>query len=192
MSWLVTNKRNILFLWVLLFLIDGYGQQYYAEEINLPGTILKNFYRIDEDVYRSGQPSGKAFHALENLGIKEVLNLRSRHNDKDEAKGTGIILHHIRINAHSISEAHLLEAMRIIKNRTGPILIHCWHGSDRTGAVIATYRMVFQLIPAEEAIEEMKEGGFGHHRIFSNIVKTLRKLNVENIRQELGLENELN
>lgn len=159
------------------------AQSFSAEAITLPDSKLKNFYRIDEGVYRSEQPTKKDFKALEEFGIEEVLNLRRWHSDEDEVDvNSPLILHRIKTNAHSIDANELVEALRVIRNRQGPILIHCRHGSDRTGAVVAMYRIVFQDVSKEEAIAEMKEGDFGFHSIYVNIVRTIRKIDVDAVK----------
>lgn len=182
--------KQFTFLLFMLFCISVVAcrEAHRAESIHLAGSTIQNFHRIDSGVYRSDQPSRADMQALEAFGIREVLNLRNFHNDNDEAEGTSLILHHIRTNAFSIRTKQLTEAMRIIRDRKGPILIHCLHGSDRTGAVIALYRMVFQHVPKEDAIREMKEGGYGHHAIFFNIPWTLERIDVEKIRRELDIQ----
>lgn len=157
-----------------------------AEKITLPDCRLKNFYRIGKGVYRSDQPSYKDFLALEKYGIKEVLNLRSRHNDNDEARDTAITLHRLRTKASQMQLSDLTEALRIIRNRKGPILIHCWHGSDRTGAICAMYRIVFQGVSKQQAIDEMVEGIFGFHMIFDNIIDVIQHANINKIKRELS------
>jgi protein tyrosine/serine phosphatase len=174
-------RRPLFILSILFIAILAFAQHLPAEKINLPGSKLDNLYRIDKDVYRSEQPDGKDFEALEAFGIKEVLNLRRFHSDDDEAKGTTIRLHRLKTHAHAISEQQVVEALNIINNRQGPILIHCRHGSDRTGAVLAMYRIVFQNYTKEQAIEEMTEGGFGFHKIYGNIVRMVRNADVERI-----------
>lgn len=177
-----------LFIFSVLFIATiAFAQQQTAEKVTLPDSKLNNMHRVDEGVYRSEQPSKKDFKALEAFGIKEVLNLRRWHSDDDEAEGTNIKLHRLKTNAHAISEQQVIQALRIIKNRKGPILIHCRHGSDRTGAVLAMYRIVFQNYTKEQAIEEMKEGGFGFHKIYRNIVRMIEKADIPQIKKELGL-----
>jgi len=185
-------KRNIL-IFPLLFLIitTVAAQQQSAEKIALLQSKLENLFRIDDGVYRSEQPSKKDFKALEAFGIDEVLNLRRYHSDNKEAESTTIKLHRIKTHAHSISEKQVTEALRIIKDREGPILIHCRHGSDRTGAVLAMYRIVFQGYSKEDAIKEMKEGGFGFHKIYRNIVRMIEKADIDQIRNELGMSGTL-
>ncbi len=156
-----------------------------VQKIELPGSGLDNFYCIDTGVYRSEQPGYEGFRALEEYGIREVLSLRNFHTDTRKARGTSLCLHHIRTRASKISEAEVTEALRIIKDRTGPIVIHCWHGSDRTGAVIAMYRIVFQGYSKEEAIREMSGGGFGFHAQFQEIVLMIQAADIDRIRKEL-------
>lgn len=163
-------------------------QKLIAEKITLPGCKLKNFYRIGDGVYRSDQPTAACFKALEKFGIKEVLNLRNFHNDNREAQGTQIILHRLRTRASRIRLTALINALRIIRNRKGPILIHCWHGSDRTGAICAMYRIIFQHIDKDTAIHEMVEGEFGFHMIFDDIIDVIYHADINRIRRELRIK----
>lgn len=158
-----------------------------AEKISLQGCKLKNFYRIGDGVFRSDQPSATCFKALELYGIKEILNLRNRHSDNDAARETNLKLHRLRTRASKIRLAGLIEALRIIRDRKGPILIHCWHGSDRTGAICALYRIVFQGIEKEQAIHEMVEGDFGFHMIFDDIIDVIHHANIPKIQRELRI-----
>lgn len=156
-----------------------------AEKITLPGCRLKNFYRIGNGIYRSDQPTYKCFRELEKFGIDEVLNLRNMHNDNDEAKGTSIRLHHLRTRASRMSLDDLVNALRIIRDRKGPLLFHCWHGSDRTGAVAAMYRIVFQRVSKDDAIHEMTESTFGFHMTFDGIIDVIYSANIAKIRRDL-------
>lgn len=156
-----------------------------GQKIELEGSNLGNFHRVDEGLYRSDQPDAADFRALERYGIREVLNLRNFHSDDDEAAGTALLLHRLRTRAGSIDERELIEALRIIQNRRGPLLIHCWHGSDRTGAVVAIYRIVVQGVPKEQAITELTEGGFGYHSIYSNIPETIRGIDIDRVKRAL-------
>jgi protein tyrosine/serine phosphatase len=149
---------------------------------------LNNMYKVDEGVYRSEQPDKKQFQALEHYGIKEILNLRYWHSDSRHVKTTNLQLHRIKMNAHDANDFDVVSALRIIKNRKGPILIHCHHGSDRTGLIVAMYRIVFQSVSKENAISEMIRGGFGFHEIYDNILRYINGVNVDNIRKQLNLK----
>ncbi len=146
-------------------------------------------FKVDTKLYRSQQPRKRDFRTLlEKHGIREVLNLRWYHDHRRQARAVGLKLHRIASKASKISVQQLIEALRVIRDAQGPVLVHCWHGADRTGAVIAMYRIVFQGVTKEEAIREMTEGGFGFHgRTFPNIIETILGVDVAYVRRELGL-----
>ena len=146
-------------------------------------TYIENFYQIDDEFFRSGNPGKEAFLELESLGIMEVINLQTYHSDDNEAEGTNVTLHRVKMNAHRITEEDVVEVLRIIKDRKGKILIHCKHGSDRTGLIAAMYRIIFQGWTKEEATDELVNGGYGHHRIFKNIPKFIKKADIPRIKE---------
>lgn len=146
-------------------------------------TTLKNFHQLDAKVYRSAQPDAVGFAELKQRGIVTVLNLRDNHSDDAEAKGTGLDLRRIEMEADDITVPQLIAALRIIHQAKGPVLVHCWHGSDRTGAVSAAYRIVVQGWEKEAAIAELVDGGYGYHSIYGNIPQLLRGLDVAAVKR---------
>ena len=65
------------------------------------------------------------------------------------------------------------------------MLLHCLHGADRTGMMIAMYRMLYQDWPRDKAIDELKNGGYGYHAVWKNIERYLSRVNVEDIRARI-------
>jgi len=152
------------------------------------GTDLGNFYRIDEGVYRSEQPESESAESLQVLGIGEILNLRQFHSDDDELEDAGFRLNSVAMNAGEVTEAQIIEALRIIKDKEAPVLIHCWHGSDRTGVTVAAYRIVFNGWTKAQALDEMVNGGYGYHStIYPNLVALVKALDVKRIREALEM-----
>ena len=150
------------------------------------GMALDNFYRIDAQVYRSQQPDDEAMRALATLGMRSVLNLREYHKDDDEAAGTDLKLYRVPVDAADIDDAFVIEALSALHQAEKPVLIHCWHGSDRTGVVAAMYRMVFQNWPREQAIDEFVNGGYGYHaNFYPTIERYLESVDVEAIRRQV-------
>ncbi len=166
----------------LLFYLSGLFSQ---TVIKIDSLGLNNLYQIDKGVFRSEQPGKLDFVRLEKFGITEVLNLRLWHSDEDEAKDTDLILHRVPMRAGNIKERDVVQALKIIQNRKGSILIHCKHGSDRTGLIVAMYRIVFQGYTKEQAIREMTEGGFGFHTIYTNIIDYIQQADIEKIKNQL-------
>jgi len=161
---------------------SGQRPEVWAQSV--PSKSLKNFYRLDAKVYRSAQPDKAGFRELEALGIKNILNLRDYHKDKP-AKGSALKLHRVEMDAARITEAQVVEALRFIKTSEGPVLVHCWHGSDRTGAVSALYRVVFQDWTKEAAIEELTGGGYGFHPIYKNIPELILRADIPGLRKKV-------
>ena len=123
---------------------------------------------------------------MENMGITNLLSLRTISTDNYLANSTAISCHSVPINYLRIDERAVLKAVGIMQSpKNRPLLVHCRHGSDRTGLVCATYRVLVQDWTKEEAIEEMLLGDYGFHTYFSNIVSFIRNLDVEKARQML-------
>jgi len=151
-------------------------------------TGMTNLYQVDKGVYRAAQPDDDDIGDLKAIGIKEVLNLREYHHDNGELDGARLILKRVPMNAGEVTQAQLIEALRIIKQRKGPILIHCWHGSDRTGVTVAAYRILFNHWSKQQALDEMIHGGYGYHAgIFPNLVELVKKLDIPAMRKALQL-----
>jgi len=147
---------------------------------------LKNGYWVDGRVYRSAQPDAQGMKVLEQLGVRRVLNLREFHDDRDENGATTLKLFNVPMNAAHIRDEEVVKALQIILASEEPILVHCWHGSDRTGTVVAMYRMVVQGWSRDEAIDELVHGGYGYHAVYDNIPEYLERVDLEEIRRQLG------
>jgi protein tyrosine/serine phosphatase len=146
---------------------------------------LKNFYKLDDHAYRSAQPDEEGFEYLKTLGIKNILNLRDYHNDDPGSKKPGLNLYRVEMDAGKIKTADVVKALRFIKQSESPVLIHCWHGSDRTGTISAMYRIVFQNWSKEDALDELMHGGFGYHSIYKNIPEFIRQADIKEIKQKV-------
>lgn len=178
-------QRILIFTSFILLCTNIVAQ---SDNVKTPLPDIKNLHKVDQGVYRCSQPNKEQFLELEKIGFKEILNLRRYHSDNKDAVDTQLVLHHIKIRAEAVNEKHLLKALSIIKKRKGAILIHCHHGSDRTGAVVAMYRIVFQGWTKQQAIEEMKNGGYGFHGIYQNIPKLIEKIDIDSFKEKLSNE----
>ena len=153
----------------------------------------KNFHKVNENLYRSGQPDEDEFESLYSFNnIRSVLNLRENNSDKDEIDAVNfkrekkIKLCEIPLDTGNISEGELYKILTVIRDAPKPLLIHCWHGSDRTGCAVAAYRIVFENWSVEDAISELMKPEYGHHKnIYTNIPELLRKADWKKIRETI-------
>jgi tyrosine-protein phosphatase SIW14 len=184
---------QIMSLLLVLWSVGGAAEEIRTRPLDwaqpMIGTELGNFYQLSDEVYRSKQPGDEDMRTLASMGIRSILNLREYHNDDDEAKDSGLVLFHVPVAAGAVDDRFVVKALRTIRQAKKPILIHCWHGSDRTGVVSAMYRMVFQDWPREQAIDEFINGGFGYHASFyPNIEHYLQTVDVTAIRREVMVD----
>ena len=156
------------------------------------GTLISNshnFYQVSQDVFRSEQPNAELAQTLKSEKIDTIINLRARNEDAIVLKDQNFNLVHIPIYTWAINRSDLLKAMKAIqiaKQNNHKILVHCYHGSDRTGATIAMYRIIFENWSINDAVKEMKEGGYGYHVIWKNIDHLFTPQNVKWIQQQLS------
>lgn len=126
---------------------------------DLPG--LKNVGRVAPGIYRGAQPKGEGYATLRKLGIRTVINLRNK-NERKAVESAGMRLVHIPMDQKRGVETHALRwalsAMADPANQ--PVYVHCAAGKDRTGLVVAVYRMETEGWSARKAEDEMQSYGF--------------------------------
>jgi tyrosine-protein phosphatase SIW14 len=168
-----------------LLILVGFVSLLCLSSLKKEQSLPSNFHKVNEEIYRSSQPNKQNFQALTTLGIKSVLNLRHTSTDKKEAKGSSLELYHVPINTWTIQEKHIIQALKIIESAPKPIVIHCLHGSDRTGAIVAAHRIIYQNWTKEQAITELRKSEYGYHeQIFPSIKKIIEGMDVERIKKE--------
>lgn len=149
-------------------------------------TTLENCFRVSDDLYRCEQPTDRHIADLRALGIKSILNLRRYNTDPITLERAGFKLLVQRMEADDLTLDDLVKALRLLRDAPKPVLVHCWHGSDRTGSVVAAYRVAFHNWTPEAALDEFRHGGFGYHeRWFPNLLTLLRSIDAADLRQRV-------
>lgn len=147
---------------------------------------LKNFHQVDATVYRSGQPQKKDMKQLEQMGVRTIINLRNIIDDKQEIKGTNLIQVRIPMRAKKITYEDVVTTMRALQAAEKPVLIHCLHGSDRTGCMVAAYQMMIGKDKAQ-AISELQQDKFGYNKnLFPNILELLQSIDPEQLKRDVN------
>ena len=152
-------------------------------------SYLNNLYKINDSIYRSEQPGIEAFHFINTLGVKSILNLRNRHSDSVLLNSKELTGYHIKIKTKNFTDSEIVASLKIIKTAYKPILIHCRFGADRTGVVSAMYRIVFENWTKEKALDELKNGNYGFHKQFKNIPVYIMNVNTDSIKNAVLSEN---
>lgn len=126
---------------------------------------LPNFHKVSDELYRGGQPDRRGFEDLTKMVIRTTINLRSFHTDYFYLRGLPLVNHHLWMKAwhpeyEDIRQFLTIMAVAKLKGEL-PVCVHCALGSERTGAIVASYRVKVQGWSKEEAIREMTGPDFG-------------------------------
>lgn len=142
---------------------------------------VENFAKISDGLYRGAQPTPEGFAQLKKMGIKTIVNLRSFNSDRSEMKGTELQYVHIYCKAWHPEDEDVVKFLKVMQEpKNLPVFVHCQHGADRTGMMVAVYRILHQGWPADEAAKETHN--FGFHKIFRDIQKYLKNFDAEKMK----------
>ncbi len=129
---------------------------------------LPNFSQVNEQIYRGGQPTEAGIKKLkQDFNIKTVINLRGADErakrEESWAKQAGInfinVPQHNWFGPKDEKIEKIFSLINAAENQ--PVFIHCKRGSDRTGTIIAVYRITHDGFTAKQANEEAGKFGFG-------------------------------
>ncbi len=125
---------------------------------------LPNFHQVNDAVYRGGQPTDEGWQSLAKMGVKTVIDLRrvDEHPTTLEQQAvTAAGMRYINIPMQGIVAPPDSVIAKILSlfDSAGPVFVHCKRGADRTGAVIACYRISHDHWDRERALREAKSYG---------------------------------
>ncbi len=139
----------------------------HAERLEIVG--VPNAGKISDALVRGAQPSKQGFDKLKKLGVTTIVNLRSGGSGITwERKVTESLgLHFVSIPVRGWmppSDEQVAQFLSLFHDAANQrVFVHCRFGDDRTGVMVATYRIAQQHWTAEQAAEEMYFFGFHHH-----------------------------
>jgi tyrosine-protein phosphatase SIW14 len=123
---------------------------------------LPNFGRVTQNLYRGGQPTSDGFKQLREMGVGIVVDLRENRtevaSEKRQVESLGMKSIGIPWSAnHEPSSAQIVEFLDLVRaNPDTKIFVHCRRGADRTGVMIAAYRIAAEHKPVADAVSEMR------------------------------------
>jgi tyrosine-protein phosphatase SIW14 len=128
---------------------------------------VPNFYRVDDHVYRGAQPDTQGWKDLARLGVKVVLDLRpdgelqehSSRSEEEAVVAAGMRYINLPMGGWVMpKDAQIARALAVLHSGE-PVFVHCRGGKDRTGTVIACYRIVHDHWGIERALAEARSDG---------------------------------
>jgi tyrosine-protein phosphatase SIW14 len=129
-------------------------------------AVIPNFHQVNQHVYRGGQPGPEAWQSLAKMGVKTVIDLRreDEHSTAAEAQAVaaaGMIYVNVPMKGVVAPTNEQIGKVLTLLDSKDPVFVHCKRGADRTGAVIACYRIGHDRWQRQRALEEAKSYGMG-------------------------------
>ncbi|HEV7374930.1 MAG TPA: tyrosine-protein phosphatase [Pyrinomonadaceae bacterium] len=127
--------------------------------------LLPNFHQVNEHLYRGAQPLSGGMRLLATKGIKTIVNLRGEDEgtrvESTDAREAGLRYFNVPMKGLSRPTDEQVEKVLAIINdsQNWPVFVHCNHGKDRTGTIIACYRISHDGWTSEKAKAEAKHYG---------------------------------
>jgi protein tyrosine phosphatase (PTP) superfamily phosphohydrolase (DUF442 family) len=116
---------------------------------------VPNFAVVSPVLSRGAQPTREGFRQLREQGIRTVVALRAGHDDGAALAGLGLSSYRIRARQWRPETDDVVRAMKVILTpEYQPVFVHCQAGKDRTGLVVAVYRILVDGWSVDDAIAE--------------------------------------
>lgn len=146
-----------------------------------------NLFQMSPTLYRSALPDKGALPLMEKLKITTVINFLPE-PDSTWLTSPQIAQVQLPYRTNHVDDADVLKILRTIQTAqaNGPVLMHCKHGSDRTGLIAAMYRVVIEGWSKEDALNEMTQGGFGGGTHFKDGIRYVMQADVDKLRSALA------
>lgn len=152
-------RPTVLAVAVLLLLLSATAsaQNTYPE--------LPRFQQVSDKLYRSAQPLDGGIARLRELGINTIINLRGAgpvtRAEETQARAAGLNYFNIPLpnwgRPQEPRVARILELIAAPEN--GRVLVHCKEGVDRTGMIVAVYRLMHDRWTSQNALAEAERQG---------------------------------
>ena len=128
-------------------------------------------FRVDDHVYRGRQPQQADYALLAQMGIRTVLDLRggSIHAPRERKEVEASGMSYVSIQLSGLFAPSYKQVSRILAvledPERGPVFVHCRRGDDRSGVVIACYRMAHDHWTNKQAMAEALEHGISSFEV---------------------------
>lgn len=132
---------------------------------------IKNFHQVTSYLYRGGQPGHEGFNWLAENGIKTVVSFRwgakINQAERKAVEAAGMKYISMPLNYWNLPTQAVIDSFLVLvdEEQNHPMYVHCLHGADRTGVLVATFRMARMNWTVDEAYKEMKACGFHRFRL---------------------------
>ncbi len=125
-------------------------------------AAVKNFQQVETSIYRGAQPDEEGFRELAKLGVHTVVDLRGSggRSSKEAAIVQGLGMQYVNVPLDGFrapTPEQVSKLLGLLENHDGgPVFVHCRRGADRTGTILAIYRIEHDHWDNQKALAEAK------------------------------------
>ena len=135
------------------------------------GSPIPNFCVVTPDVlWRGAQPAQDGAEWLIQRRVRTIVNLELLHDDRrvlGQARLANASRYEVgyfrtpdwepnAVLAPGLLDDHVAHFLAVVDDQPKPVYVHCRSGQNRTGVMVAAYRVIVEGVSADEAIEEMR------------------------------------
>jgi tyrosine-protein phosphatase SIW14 len=164
------RKRSQVWLFSCLFAVTLFFGTSSCWSQDQQHSGLPNFGVVSDALFRGAQPSSTGFASLKHMGVGIVVNFREEADEtsKEKSQVEALGMKYVGIpwsgNADP-SNAQIVQFLDLVRaNPTTKIFVHCKAGADRTGTMVAAYRVAMDHKTVADALSEMHS--FHYHHFF--------------------------
>lgn len=135
-----------------------------AKKLSVSG--LPNFGQVTESLYRGGQPASVGLAKLREFGIDIIVNFRNEPGkiEAERQRVERLGMRYVSIpwrGKDDPDDRQVAAFLRLLRENAGKrVFVHCQRGSERTGVMVAAFRILEQGWTPTQALQEMETFGF--------------------------------
>jgi protein tyrosine/serine phosphatase len=152
---------------------------------------IANFGQVSPTLFRGGQPSAEGYRELKQMGVELVVSFRHEKGENSlerrEVEAQGMRFVSLPWHAWDVpADEDVRRFLGLITTSPNTkVFVHCQQGRDRTGTMVALYRVAVDHWCPGSAVTEMK--AYHYHHFFFPQLETY----VENFPQRLASDSRL-
>ncbi len=129
---------------------------------------IGNWAQVTNNLYRGAQPTTDGYKSLQQMGVGIVVDFRDEPKEiADETREVEALgMRFVSIpwsGSNKPSSVQVVQFLDMVRtNPQAKIFVHCKRGADRTGVMVAAYRIVVEHKNVGDAVAEMHQFHYDH------------------------------
>lgn len=136
-----------------------------ADTTTINHVHIRNFGIVNEHILRGGEPTDVGLNELSSVGATLVIDLREAGSatalEKQEVEKRGMKYTNIPLLPLSAPSPAIVRSLLnlLAENSMKTVFVHCRRGKDRTGTIVACYRIQHDGWNTRQALDEANRFG---------------------------------